>query len=41
MKEMHVRDLKSAAVEILHSYWGDQHHFLNHPPYVDANLECG
>lgn len=38
---MHVGDPKGAAVEILHSYWDDQHRFLNHPPYGDANLECG
>lgn len=28
-------------VELLCSYWGDQHQFLNSSPYVDASLECG
>lgn len=34
-------DPRSAAVEVLCSYWGDQHQFLNRSPYVDASLECG
>lgn len=38
---MHVRDPKSAAVEVRCSYWGDERLFLNRSPYVDASLECG
>lgn len=41
VKGMHVRDPKSAVVEVLCSYWGDQHQFLNRSPYVAVSVECG